>query len=216
MASMFQTTLAVKTPPKGEPVSIVLARQHCRIDNSSDDALLAMYLTTARQMAEQYLSRALLTQTLTWTVRPYLERRTEVSFLRGPLFLPRAPVQSVSSVTALDRLGNATTIAAAVLPVVPPAFLVGYNLDISTEPAKLYIGQTTPLTGGRDLRCTELESVQVEFTAGYADVDDIPKAIINAILLTTGFLYENRGDVAAEMPRAAEWLLDAYRIMFVG
>jgi hypothetical protein len=131
MASMFQTTLAVKTPPKGEPVSIVLARQHCRIDNSSDDALLAMYLTTARQMAEQYLSRAL-------------------------------------------------------------------------------------LTGGRDLRCTELESVQVEFTAGYADVDDIPKAIINAILLTTGFLYENRGDVAAEMPRAAEWLLDAYRIMFVG
>ena len=37
---------------------------------NSDDDLLASYLTAARIMAEGYLSRALITQTLLWTVRP--------------------------------------------------------------------------------------------------------------------------------------------------
>ena len=43
----------------------------------------------------------------------------------------------------------------------------------------------------------------------------MPQPILDAIKLLTGFLYENRGDVPAEMPKAAEWLLDPYRLMFV-
>jgi uncharacterized phiE125 gp8 family phage protein len=221
MPEMVQTTLTVVTDPTNEPVSLSLARQHCRIDHNSDDTLLAIYITVARQMAERYLARALLTQTLLWTARPYMARRTEISYLNGPLFLPRAPVQSVGAVTILDRLGNSTAIVAATLPVVPPAALIGYELDTQTEPAKLYIGPATPLNGSPSqgiltLRSVQLESVAVEFDAGYEDVDAIPKAIVNAILLTVAFLYENRGDAGGEMPRAAEWLLDPYRIQFVG
>ena len=59
----MRTTLAVTTQPAGEPATVEMVKQHCRIDNNADDDLLAGYLTTARIMAEGYLSRALLTQT---------------------------------------------------------------------------------------------------------------------------------------------------------
>ena len=58
------TTLSVVTQPAIEPVTIEQARQHCRIDSDYDDGLLAAYITTARAIAENYLNRALITQTL--------------------------------------------------------------------------------------------------------------------------------------------------------
>lgn len=57
----MRTTLTVTTEPEGEPTTVELVKQHCRIDSNADDELLAGYLTTARIMAEDYLSRSLLT-----------------------------------------------------------------------------------------------------------------------------------------------------------
>ena len=58
------STVQVVSPPAIEPVSLDLARQHCRIDSNADDSLIQVYITAARTMAEAYLSRALITQTL--------------------------------------------------------------------------------------------------------------------------------------------------------
>ena len=57
-------SLRVIQGPASEPVTIDLARQHCRIDAGYDDALIGMYLTGARIEAESYLNRALFTQKL--------------------------------------------------------------------------------------------------------------------------------------------------------
>jgi hypothetical protein len=54
--------LHVVTPPATEPISIDLARQHCRIDSDHDDTLVAMYLTSARMWAEAFLNRAIFTK----------------------------------------------------------------------------------------------------------------------------------------------------------
>ena len=210
------STVQIVTPPSSEPITLDIIRLHCRIDHDADDEILAGYAVAARSMVERYLGRALITQTLMWTITPENPLRPSWHFLRSSLLLPRAPVQSITSVTTLDQRGNSTTIPVATLPIVPPAELLGYRVDLSHDPARLYIGQSTVLSDGRTLRAVDLENIQIEFVAGYgADPTLIAQPILNAILLYAGFLYENRGDVGAEMPKAAEWLLDPYRMMWV-
>jgi len=212
----MRTTVNVTTPPDGEPTTVALVKQHCRIDSNADDELLAGYLTTARIVAEDYLSRALLTQTILWTVRPTSMLDTKQSRLRGSLQLPRAPVQSIEAVTVMDTWGNETAIPAAILPVVPPAPLIGYLADLDLEPATLLIGRETVLAGGYPLRDTRLRHVQVSMVVGYGAAKDVPVTIIQAIMMTTAFFYEHRGDAGGTMPEAAERLLDRQRLQFLG
>jgi len=167
-------------------------------------------------MAEGYLSRALLTQTLLWTMRPSSELPRDRLRLHGTLELPRAPVQTILSVTTLDEWGNATTISPASLPVTPPAVILGYVADLTLEPATLFIGPETVLSGGFAAYRTKLQHLQVSMVAGYGEADDVPSTVIQAIMMTTAFLYEHRGDSAAAMPDAAQWLLDRQRLQFLG
>ncbi len=211
----MRTTLIVTTPPTAEPTTVELVRQHCRIDSPADDNLLATYLMAARILAEGYLSRALVTQTLRWTVRPELLRSPGRSHLHGTLELPRSPVQSIVSVTLLDLWGNPTTIAPASLPITPPPFS-GYVADLALEPATLRIGPDTPLTGGKLLDWTRIDNIQVSFVAGYGLPADVPPHIIQAIWLMTAASYEHRGDEAGEIPEAAYRLLDRSRLQFFG
>lgn len=210
----MRTTLQVTTPPVGEPVTVAQVKQHCPIDSSADDELLAGYLTAARIMAEGYLSRALLTQTLLWTVRPSSMLRSEKNRLLGPLELPRAPVQAIEAVVTLDEWGNSTTVLAAPSPVTPPAVILGYVADLALEPATLLIGRV--LNGGSPLRDMRLQHLQVSMVAGYGAATDVPATIIQAIMMTTAFLYEHRGDSGGTMPEAAQWLLDRHRLQFFG
>ncbi len=211
----MRTTLLVTVPPQGEPVSIEQVKRHCRIDSHADDDLLAGYLTAARVMAEGYLSRVLLTQTLLWTVQPSSERGDQAR-LRGALELPRAPVQSILSVTTIDVLGNSTMVAAAVLPIAAPGPIIGYVADLALDPSTLLIGHETVLTGGFTAGRTKLLHLQVAMLAGYGKPADVPTPITLAIMMTTAFLYEHRGDSAAAMPEAAQWLLDRERLQFLG
>jgi len=211
-----RTTLTVTEEPTAEPVSVEQVKRHCRIDSNADDELLTGYLTAARVMAEGYLSRALLTQTLLWTMRPSSELPRDRLRLQGTLELPRAPVQSILSVTTLDEWGNATTISPASLPVTPPAVILGYVADLTLEPATLFIGPETVLIGGFAAYRTKLQHLQVSMVAGYGAADDVPSTVIQAIMMTTAFLYEHRGDSAAVMPDAATWLLDRQRLQFLG
>jgi uncharacterized phiE125 gp8 family phage protein len=210
------STVQIVTPPAAEPLDMETVRLHCRIDHSADDAILFGYLRAARTMAEMYLSRVLITQTLLWAITPENSLRPRQHILHGPLVLPRAPVQSITSVTILDQRGNSSAIEPATLPIIPPAQLMGYRSDLAHSPARLYIGPSTILSDGRELRCVDLESIQVTFVAGYGDdAATVPQPILDAILLYCGFLYEHRGDSGADMPKAAEWLMDPYRLMWI-
>jgi uncharacterized phiE125 gp8 family phage protein len=214
---LLQTSLQVTTPPAMEPVSIDLVRRHCRIDTFGDDDLLESYLMAARIMAEGYLSRVLITQTLLWTVRPSSLLEPERSHLPRAILLPRAPVQSIVSVNMLDELGNTTTILPATLPVISTWDVLGYVTDLALEPCRLTIGPETLLVDGRTAQQARLGNIQIAMVAGYGDTaDTVPLPIVQAIMLTTAFLYEHRGDEGGEMPMAARWLLDRHRLQFLG
>jgi uncharacterized phiE125 gp8 family phage protein len=209
------TSLQVTSQPMVEPAAIDLVRQHCRIDHGSDDALLAGYLSAARIMAERYLSRALITQTLRFTMMPEPPLRPAWHYFRNPLVLPRAPVQSIVSVTILDADGNGTMVPATAVPITPPPFM-GFIADLDLVPARVRIGRDTVLSDKRTLYHAGLGHVQVDFVAGYGDTADaIPQTIIQAVLMTTAHLYENRGDVGGDLPAAAQWLLDPDRLMWM-
>jgi uncharacterized phiE125 gp8 family phage protein len=209
----MRTTLSVVAPPTLEPVSTALANKHCRIDGVADDDLVGMYITTARMLAEAFLGRALITQTLLWTIQPdpppygalasggpwWTVWRGQIA---RPLELPRAPVASISSVTLTDR--DFTTVT------IPPTV---YQADLALQPAllRLNLSQVT------DPIAQPIENVKVQFIAGYGPKgSDVPAAILNAILLTVASLYEHRGDDAFDLPKAAEALLFPFRIHHFG
>jgi uncharacterized phiE125 gp8 family phage protein len=201
--------LRVVEAPASEPVSVELARAHCRIDAGYDDDLLAMYLVSARLEAEAYLNRALVTQKLrysiTWapppTATPLVPQSLIVfplnwpPLVKRPIELPRAPAVSVEQITwgPLDDMRLADP--------------EDYDLNLGVEPG--YIAVKPAL-----LPRIPQQSMIIDYTAGYDPLDpaSVPAPIRHAILIGAANAYENRGDVAAEMPAAFYRLLDPWRL----
>ena len=50
-------------------------------------------------------------------------------------------------------------------------------------------------------------AVSVEYTAGYATAAEVPGAMVQAMLLIIGHMYECREDSVKQLPTRAEWLL---------
>ena len=201
--------LRVITPPASEPVSVDLARQHCRVDTDYDDNLLAMYVTGARIEAEAYLNRALFTQRLqfavTWapppTATPLVPQSLIVfplnwpPLVKRPIELPRAPAVSVEQIT-WGPLGD--------MRIADPD---DYQLNLGVEPG--YVAVKPQL-----LPQIPQQSMLIDYTAGYdpADPAAVPMPIRQAIMVGTAHYYENRGDVPADMPQAFYRLLDPFRL----
>jgi uncharacterized phiE125 gp8 family phage protein len=88
--------------PSGEPVSLAEAKLALRIDSKADDAHIQSLIKAARVMAEEYVRRALVTQT--WQLQYDLFAPSVVS-------LPRGPVKSISFVKVIGSDWQETTIA---------------------------------------------------------------------------------------------------------
>ena len=164
-------------------------------------------------VTETYLARALITQTLLWTIAEappnggWPMASLPVSLLvfpqwvtpgmlgRGVINLPRLPAQSIQSATVIEQCGGET-------PLDPSTFVV----NLSTGQVHLR-GVAGLAPGG---------SLAIEYVAGYGQPADVPAPIVNAILLTTAALYEHRGADDGGLPRAAEALLAPYRLVTFG
>lgn len=201
--------LRVIEAPATEPVPVDLAKRHCRIDSDYDDDLVEMYVTSARLWAETFLNRALFQQKLqysvTWapppTATPLVPQSLIVfplnwpPLVKRPIELPRAPAVSVEQILwgPLDNMTVATT--------------DDYTLNLNVEPG--YIAVKPQL-----LPQIPQQSMVIDYTAGYdpSDASKVPMPIRHAILILTAFLYEQRGDVTADMPETAKALLWPYRL----
>lgn len=184
--------LTVDTAPALEPVTEAEVREHLRIPPGGETALLTRLISTARQWVEEYLSRALITQTLVYRLDAWPD---------GPIVVPRPTLQSVTSIVYVNATGTETTWSAS-----------EYQVDVSSEPARI---QPVPTKSYPSVR-SQLHAVRVTYVAGYGDARaDIPEPIRQAILLKISDLYTQRGSVHVSAlrydERAALNLLEPYR-----
>lgn len=159
-------SITVTSPPAAEPITVVEARAHCRIDAdmSEHDSLLAVFIQAARERAEQETGRALITRTVRLTV-PATAR----------LVLRPAPLGAISEVKLIDEDGTETVVAAG-----------DRRLD-QTGPLPVLLLNT--LTAGA-------YALQVTMTVGYGTAGTaVPAAIRAWMLMQVGALFENRESV---------------------
>lgn len=181
--------LALAAAPTVEPVSIQDARLHCRIDDNADNSYVSALITAARIMAEQYTRRVFITQS--WVM--YMDAWPCERFIE----IPKAPLQGISSIVTYDDDDVSTTFASS-----------NYYRDTISTPGRVVLrsGASWP-----DVERVA-NGIVINFVAGYAaSPAGIPQDIRQAILMIVAHLYENRGDVTAEMPATAELMLANYR-----
>ena len=164
------------------------AKAWLKMDTSEDDALIAGLVSAATQMAQNYLSQAFVTQTITETFDAWGDLQTP-----SQLRLTLHPVISVTSISYVDSEG-----ATQVLPANQYATDL-YTKRCVIEPA---YNVTWPT-----LR-TQRNAVTVVYQAGYGAAAAVPEDIKTALKLILADMYENRTDGIRRLPTASKYILD--------
>lgn len=162
----------VVTGPAVEPVSLAEAKLHLRVDITEDDTLITRLIVGAREWAEKYTRRSLVSQDLRLSLDAFPSDD-------GAIDLPRGPVQSSPVVTVSYTDVNGVSQS-----------LEGCQLDNSSldELHRLFppIGDSWPSTRA------QVGAVTIDYRAGYGNAAAVPADIRAAILLHVGWHYENR------------------------
>ncbi len=205
--------LQLVTPPAEEPVSLIEAKLHLRVDFDEDDTLIASLITAARQAAETLTGRQFITARWKLVLDCFpgssamgVPAGQSFSLPGHAILLSKVPVQSVVAINYLDM--------AAVVQTLPAST---YTVDAACEP-----GRITPAFGQCWPNCLpQIGAVSVSFDAGYGTAAQVPEGIKSWIKLRVGSLYAHREEVAVlsrgridHLP-FIDGLLDPYKVAFV-
>jgi uncharacterized phiE125 gp8 family phage protein len=179
-------TLMLLSGPAEEPVTLVEARAHLRLDATDEDAMLTAFITAARAVIEGETRRAFVTQH--W--RLFLD-----AWPGREVALPLAPVAAVTAVTmnGADELDTAF-----------------YETALTGDEPRLVATGAWPAPSRR------VAGIAVDFTAGYGAAADVPGPLKQAVLLLAAHWFEHRepaglGDGPPELPPAVKALAAPYR-----
>ena len=163
---------------------------------STEDDLINALITAAREYCEGVTGRALATQ----TIEAYLNDFP----CQNEIELPKAPLQSVTSIKYKDNAGTETTMTAN----------TQYIVDLESDVGRIVLpyGENWP-----SFTPYTVNPVKIQFVAGYTTANPIPKSIKQAMLLLVGHWYENReainvGNITKEIEFAVKALLSMYRV----
>ncbi|MDR3494071.1 MAG: head-tail connector protein [Ancalomicrobiaceae bacterium] len=189
-------TAALIMPPAIEPVLIIEAKAHLKVEIADDDDLIGALVTAARIHVEAATRRVLITQS--WRI--YRDDWPE----NGEVHLPVSPLQSVDEVIVYDASGEPVTLDAA-----------QYQVDIASVPARLKL-RASPAT----LQPGEpLNGIEIDVTAGYGTSGvAVPQPLRLAIMMLVARWYEFRdataiGTVPASVAPGFEALIAPYRVL---
>lgn len=188
------------TTPVVEPLTLAEAKLFLRVDGTADNALITGMIVAARQFVETYTRRALVTQTWDCQYQGFMDTQR-------PLYVPRAPLQSVTSITYLDEDGDVQTLDSSYYSVWTfsgPTAGRGYielNDDITLP--SLYTDALYPVT--------------VRAVCGYGAASTVPDGLKAAMYLMLGDLYEQRQEtmtsVSSKTQTTMERLMSPYRLL---
>lgn len=185
--------LVQSVAPTVEPLTIEEAKLHLRVDAEDENTAIAALIQSAREYVENFTGRQLITATYQWSLDAFV----------GVLYLPKPPLQSVTTVAYTDGDGNGQTVSSA-----------NYQVDTASQPGRVVpsYSKTWPTTRN------ELNAVVVTYKAGYGDTAlNVPEQYKTAMKLLIGHWFENReaiitGMAAKETPLAADAVLSPFRM----
>jgi len=187
------------TAPTSEPVTVTELKSQLRITSSSQDTMLGVLITAARQHVEEYLRYSIVNTA--WEL--YLD-----SFPKSgeSIWIQKSPVNAFTSLKYIDTDGVLQTLVKDTDHVV----------DMVSKPARVYEAWGKNWPSPRNIP----NCVILKFDSGYTGTtpDIVPTAIKQAILMIASTLYENPSDEVTgtqvnPINQNSEWLLRPYRAM---
>lgn len=186
-----QTTFPTAT----NVVSLAQAKAHLRVEHADDESLIETLIGVAQNVVEGYTGRFL--QQVEGSF--YFDDFHEFMNLHVGPNLALRNSNSAEGVTYLDTAGRQIVVD-----------LDKYVLEGKGYPARLRMLDTPS-----DVESDSLNAVRVDVTVGHTQADR-PDALIAAMLLIIGHLYENRQDVGQHKthatPLASRYLMEPYRL----
>ncbi len=152
--------LQIIQEPVVEPLSLLEAKVHLRVDITDDDALISALIASVRQYAETITRRAFIQQIWQYVIDSFpgptltgVPWGKTFTLPRHAIEIEKSRVQMVTAINYLDMSGN---------PQVMPA--ANYVVDYSSEPCRItpVFGQIWPIP------MPQIGACNVQFVAGYA------------------------------------------------
>jgi len=144
----------ITVEPSVEPLTRAEAKAFILYEDTIQDDLVDTLITAARAEVERRIRRQLITATYEWKLDDF-------PYNSGPLYIPRPPLQSISSLAYTDTAGDAQTLTEN----------TDFIVDIHNEPGRITpaYGTVWPNT------YSEINVVTVTYNAGYGDdAADVP------------------------------------------
>lgn len=197
--------LVQTVPAASEPLVFADVSAFLRV-GSDETALVTTLIKAVRGYVESYLEQSLLTQTWKLTLDDGFAHRSRRSH-PSEFYLPRGPVQSVTSVKYIDIDEVEQTLVAG----------TDYEVNLSVTPPAIRpkSGKAWPSTN------PQYGAVEVLYVTGYGDTAAaIPQNILHAMRLYLVDIWENRqsramvfdkGITLPPAPLYANYLLDMER-----
>lgn len=154
---MIRTAYARTIDPTDEPLTIDELKLHIASTQPDEDRLIDSARMVAREAAESFLCRGLMTQT--WVFK--------VSEWADVLHLPMAaPLQSVTSITYYDANNAQQTLSSSV-----------YEVDTTSEPGRITLatGQSWPSIYSREW------PIAITYVVGWTTAERVPELIKQGI-----------------------------------
>lgn len=164
--------LKVATKATSFPISKAEVKAHLRLPSTytTEDSYIDSLIAASYAIAELRTNRAL------------LETTFRATFDKFPKIIEinKTPLISITSITYIDTAGQTQTLDSS-----------HYLIDADAEPFRITpaYGESWPSTQNR------INAVTVTFKAGYSAASEIPKNIIQAMLMLCADLFKNRETV---------------------
>lgn len=182
-----------------EPVlTLAEAKAHLRKDDGDEDAVIQRCIAGAESGVAGWLGRAL--------ARQAFVGRLDGSYPCRPIEVAPPPVRAITALRYVDEDGAEQTMPDT-----------DYRLiERGPAPSLISLAHGVPAPS---VRC-QLNSIMVEFDAGYDDDMPLPDSIRTGLLLMVGHLFENReainiGNIVNELPLSVQFFLGQHRVLRV-
>ena len=177
-------------------ISLADAKAHLRVEHGDDDTLITTYMEAARDMVERYTGVTLDSTTKFSMYADHLHEFTNIHL--GPNVRVDSDRSQSIGVTYVSDAGRRVVLD-----------VTTYELDGVSYPARLRI---TDMPDDVD---DIVNAWRIDLEAGHTQ-STLPSALIAAMLLIIGHLYENRQDVSTmrtyELPVASRHLMNPFRL----